>query len=231
MRSASTMTKIASSNFVSVSLLCAVFVLFNIASAQAATTFGFERVTSNNAEDLSDQLSITVWSNTEANSQFGLGLASSQILFTVQNDVGIVSSVSEVYFDDGLLGPSVVANSLGGFTDFTGGGANPGNLPGGNTIGFLATSEFSADAVGNPSKGVNTSADILGIILGLGGFADYSAVVAAVNSGELRFGYHIRAIGSQGSSDSYVNTVVPLPAAAWLFGSALLGVLGMKSRK
>nr|WHW29720.1 hypothetical protein [uncultured bacterium] len=203
--------------------------LFSISlTVQAAMVeYSFERVTNNNVEDLSSQLSIKIWDWSGANNEFGTLLTSNAIFFTVHNAVGTDSAVSEVYFDDGLLGPSIVHNSLGGFTDFTGGGANPGNLPGGNTIGFVATQLFSADAQGNPSKGVNTATDILGIELGLGGFADYDAVVAAVNSGDLRFGYHIRAVGVADDSDSYAS-VVPVPAAMWLFGSALMGLTGMR---
>lgn len=186
----------------------------------ASMTYGFIKVTNNNVEDLSDQLSITIWDESEANSQFGLSL-SNEVLFTVENDVGVSSNIAEVYFDDGLLGPSVVQNSLGGFTNFSGGGASPGNLPGGNTIGFNATSEFSADVnPGPPNNGVNDSADTLGIVLGLGSFADFNAIITAVKSGDLRFGYHVRSIGVADGSDSYAS-VVPVPAAVWLFGSAL----------
>lgn len=193
----------------------------------AMQSFSFYKLTNNNVEDLAGQLSITVWDSAGANTEFGLSLLSTEVLFTVHNAVGIASNIAEVYFDDGLLGPSTVINSLGGFTDFDGGGASPGNLPGGNTAtpAFIATSEFSADVnPGPPSRGVNESADILGIVLGLGSFADYNAIIGAVNTGDLRFGYHIRSIGSAGGSDSYINTVVPLPAALWLFLSALLGL-------
>ena len=161
-----------------------------------------------------------------------------EILFTVQNNVGIASNVTEVYFDDGLLGPSSVINTLGGsgFTNFDGGGAAPPNLPGGNTASppFVATQEFSADVANGPggqSRGVNASDDILGIVLGVGGLVDFDGVAAAVESGDLRFGLHVQSIGEVGGSDSYINVnPVPLPAAVWLFGSALLGLLGLRRR-
>lgn len=198
----------------------------------AMVTYGFEKVTSNNVEDISGQLSISIWDAAEANSTFSLSLSASEVLFTVKNDVGVTSNVAEVYIDDGLLGPSVVANSLGGFTNFSGGGASPGNLPGGAGVGFNATTLFSADVnPGPPNNGVNQSNDILGVILGLGSFADFNAIVAAVDSGDLQFGYHVRSVGVAGGSDSYVSTVVPLPAAAWLFGSALIGLTGIKRKK
>lgn len=214
-------------------LAAAVMLLGSSYASGASTTYSFYKLTNTNVENLSSQLSITVWDSLGANAQFGTSLLSSQILFTVQNNVGTASNIAEVYFDDGLLGPSLVFNSLGGFTDFSGGGATPGNLPAGDTAvpGFLATQDFSADVnPGNPSKGVNASNDILGIRLGLGGFADFNAVTAAVASGALRFGLHVRSIGVAGGSDSYIN-VIPVPAAAWLFGSALLGLAGLKRKR
>ncbi|MFK7795346.1 MAG: hypothetical protein AB8B89_08360 [Gammaproteobacteria bacterium] len=200
----------------------------------AMVSYGFEKITNNNVEDLTNQLSITVWDATEANSEFMLMLNANQVLFTVGNDVGIASNIAEVYFDDGgsLLGPSSVLNSLAGVTNFSGGGANPGNLPSGNNVGFSATATLSADVnPGPPANGVNESIDILGITLGLGSFADFNAVVSAINSGDLRFGYHVRSIGTAGGSDSYVSTVVPIPAAIWLFGSAILGLISFNRRQ
>lgn len=195
-------------------------------------SYGFDKVTSNNVEDISSQLSITIWDSSEANSTFGTSLLANQVLFTVQNAVGIDSNIAEVYIDDGLLGPSVTINSLGGFTDFSGGGAAPGNLPGGGTVGFNATTIFSADVnPGPPTNGVNQSIDILGIVIGLGSYADFNAITAAVDTGDLRFGYHVRSIGTAGGSDSYVSTAVPVPAAVWLFGSALIGLAGIKRKK
>ena len=203
-------------------------------ASAADLTYGFNRITNNNTENVASQLSITMWDAAGANAAYSsLALDGDQLLFTVQNNVGIASSVSEVYFDDGLLGPSAVLNSLGGGTNFTGGSANPGNLPSGKNASppFVATQAFSADAVsGNPSNGVDASDDILGIVLGLGSFTDFNAVAAAVSDGSLRFGLHVRSIGVAGGSDSFVNEV-PIPAAIWLFGSALLGFAGITRRK
>lgn len=197
----------------------------------AMVSYGFEKITNNNVEDISSQLSISIWDSTEANSTFGTSLLASEVLFTVQNAVGITSNIAEVYIDDGLLGPSVTVNSLGGFTNFSGGGAAPGNLPGGGSVGFNATTIFSADVnPGPPPNGVNESNDILGIILGLGSYADFNAITAAVDTGDLRFGYHVRSIGVADGSDSYVN-VVPIPAGVWLFGSAIAGLIGFRSKR
>jgi hypothetical protein len=213
-------------------LALGLFALILSGNSSAMTmTYDFVKITNNNMEDLSSQLSITLWDETAADTQFGEIIDSNQILFTVQNNVGIASNIAEVYIDDGLLGPSVVVNSLGGFTDFSGGGATPSDLPGGNTVGFSATASFSADVnPGPPANGVNASNDILGLILGLGSFADFDAVIAAVNDGSLRFGLHVRSIGIAGESDSYVSAV-PVPAAVWLMGTGLVGLIGFGRRR
>jgi hypothetical protein len=210
-------------------------------ASAADITYNFGRITNNYATDLASQLSITLWDAAGANAEFNnTALVDGQVLFTVMNAVGTQSSISEVYFDDGLLGPSQVINSLGGFTNFTGGsvGVNPGNLPAGENVGFQATAGFSVDtANGPPSNGVNTSTDILGIVFGAGDLVNFAGVAAAVADGSLRFGLHVRdlqVVGADGStsttSDSFVNEV-PLPAAVWLFGSALIGFAGISRRK
>jgi len=202
------------------------------AAYSAVVTYNFERVTNNNVEDLSNQLSVSLWDHSQANSEFGLSLTSTQVLFSIQNDVGIASSIAEVYFDDGLLGPASIENSLSGNTNFSGGSANPSNLPGGNTIGFMAIGPLSADVnPGPPNNGVNQSADTLGIVISLGSFADFNAVQTAIDNGYLRVGYHVRSIGQQGGSDSYVNSAIPLPAAAWMFISALAGLVVLRRTK
>jgi hypothetical protein len=165
-------------------------------------------------------------------------LASDQVLFLFTNDVGIASNISEIYMDDGqIIGISQVLNSLGGFTDFTGETVTPGNLPGGQNVSppFEAIEIFSADSAnGNPSKGINTADDILGIIYDVK--VDFDGVVAALDTGVLRIGLHVRSIGADGESDGFVNTPPSIPDASsmLLLGSACLigwGGLRRKHRK
>ena len=220
------------------SLLAAIFLILSTSTASAAMlTYQFSKLTNNNAEDLSSQLSISMWDASQANAQFGTSLSTNDILFTVHNEANISSNIAEVFFDDGglLAGPSTVINNLGGYTNFSGGGAKPGNLPGRNLADnpFDATNELSADAnPGPPRNGVNSADDILGIVLGLGSYLDFDAVAQAIQAEELRFGLHVRSIGARDGSDSYISVnPVPLPAAVWLFGSALLVLLGLRRRK
>lgn len=235
-------------------LVSTAMLLASFHASAGMITYDFYKLTNTNGEDLgiggSNQLSITLWSYDEANATAitdgwanYVVLNSTQVLFTVQNAVGIASNISEIYFDDGLLGPSLIMNSLTGTTNFTGGGANPGNLPGGSLADpvFQATTQFSADVnPGPPNNGINAAADMLGIYLGLGSYADFDAVVAAVGAGDLRFGLHVRSIGAEGGSDSYVSppdTIidppppVPVPGTVLLMGLGLLLLATARSRR
>ena len=197
---------------------------------------GFDRVTNNNVEDLSAQLGLTIYDATDANAAFGvLSLSAGQYLFTISNNVGIASNIAEFYIDDNalnLLTFSSIVNSLGGFTDFSGPGASPANLPGGNTIGFDASAGLSVDVnPGPPSRGVDTSADLLGIIYN--STASLADIEAAILANSLVAGVHIRSIGVAGGSDSYASmapTPISEPSALLLVGIGL-GFIAVARRR
>jgi hypothetical protein len=152
-----------------------------------------------------------------------------KVSFTFTNAVGIASSISEIYFQDGPMLGAATLTQVG--TDFTAGGAVPGNLPGGENLTppFVATEVFSADAQGSPSLGIDTAADSLVMTFNLLNNKSFDDCVAALQSGDLRVGLHVRSIGDGGApSDSFVNggniTSVPLPQAASL---GLVGLVGL----
>ena len=195
---------------------------------------GFDRVEpSNAAENIASQLQVELLNETDAESMFGgIDVPSGNVLFVITNAVGINSSISEVYFDDGtLMGTPTIFNSLGGSTSFAN-GANPGNLPGGNNVipPFVATAAFSVDAQGNPSNGVSTSSDILGLAFELIAGNVFDDVVDALVSGDLRVGMHVRAIGTGSQSDAFVNKPIPEPTALALAALASALVLIRRGR-
>ncbi|NWG13780.1 MAG: PEP-CTERM sorting domain-containing protein [Acidobacteria bacterium] len=193
---------------------------------------GFTNITNDSgiAADIAGQLRLTIYDASEAFSEFGVSILGGQVLFAYTNAVGIASSISEIYIDDGtVVSFDRIINNLGGYTLFTGPGAHPGNLPGGQglTPPFVATQIFSADAQGNPIVGVDSAADIVGVVYTVNGGLD--GLEAALADGSLRVGLHLRSIGSEGDSDSFVDTV-PEPSLIILLGIGF-GVLGLPLRR
>lgn len=216
-------------------LVGTVVALHSVAAQAASIDVGFERITSNNVENIEDQLSLVIHDQAMALGVWGQNIDADEVLFVFTNNVGIASNIAEIYLDDGTIVAQMnsVLNSLAGFTDFRGGSARPGNLPAGNTVSFAAISSFSADVnPGPPKKGVDVAADALGIVYQLKSGLALADVEAALASGELRVGMHLRSIGTGGGSDSFVNsaTLIPEPASAVLSLLALTWV-GLAVRK
>lgn len=200
------------------------------ASAFGTTVnFGFTRITANASQNVASQFNVAV---------SDVAGQPTQVTFKFTNAVGIACSISEIYYDDRnplqLLTLNATLVQVG--CSFTGGGANPGNLPGGNTLtpAFNANQSFSADAVGNPSVGIDTAADSLTMQFTLQPGATFASVINAMNVGTLRLGLHVRAIGTQGESDGFVTgggPVIPLPAAAWMGLAGLAGIAIVRRRR
>jgi hypothetical protein len=109
--------------------------------------------------------------------------------------------------------PSFVAEAETNVANAGGGGAASG-LTSGSTAS--ASPEYLMfDIALNVLDGVETT------------FAD---LIAALNSGTLRAGIHVGSYASGGSEKFSTVSAVPVPTAAWLFGTALIGFIGMARR-
>ena len=201
-----------------------------------AASLSFFCLTNNNAADCATgeaQLSAEVTS-------YGIGTGAGgvdQVLFSFYNTGGDASSITGVYFDDGsLLGVSSLIDADDGVggdpgVDFSL-GAEPMDLPGGNTatppfqttIGFLADSDPPVEP-----NGVNPG-EWLGIVFDLQGSQSFGDLVADLTDGSLRVGLQVQGF-YYGGSESFINNPVPVPAAIWLFGSGLLGLIGVMRRR
>lgn len=173
--------------------------------------------------------------------------------FRFQNLGSSTSIISNIYFDDtalSLLDFSTVAvddaktgpltTNIGViFTDSSGApvAATPGDLPG--AVPFDVSFAIGRDK-GSISRGINNASSepmltqqILDIKVDYSGVANFLLLSAALDSGAFQIGLKVQAFMSGGSEwfTSTTTKVVPVPAAFWLFGTALIGFIGYSRRR
>lgn len=165
-------------------------------------------------------------------------------LFKIANSSGPSGSfIDEVYWDWG--GSKLLLNPIAAFGPSQGTVAYeqpavPANLPGGNTIGFTAKASAQATSTANAIQTGEYETFLL--TYGAGATQGLTSVLNYLDSGGLKVGLHVKNLPGGGQSDAYVNckgedcggggtAAVPLPAAAWLFGSALVGFVSLSNRR
>ena len=215
----------------------AAMLLMSVTSMSQAVTFNFTEIVNDGGPDLSEQLSVDV-----------VDLGSNNVGFTFFNgrdgEITVDSNIAGIFFD---VGSSNVMDIVYSSTDssdgvlFTSVNGTP-NLP----EGELLDPEFTDDSgfkFGHDSDykghdgGVDDAnggtAEFASFIASFGGSFLFSDLLANIYSRDFRLGLHVISIEGEGSdagSDSYVNAV-PVPAAAWLFGSAIVGLVATRRRK
>ncbi len=196
--------------------------------ANASMIFSFENITNNNAGDAAigeAQLFVEV-------DDEGGGIVS----FRFFNEGPEASSITQIYFDaDGSSLLSVAGLIEGAGTDYDSPGTGqPPNLPGANNADpdFQVTMGFRAvPAPPVQPNGVNPGEELT-VLFDTGGVS-FASILDEIADGTIRMGIHVQGFAS-GGSESFVNngpSPVPLPGAVWLFGSALLGLVGITRRK
>lgn len=199
-------------------------VLLLVGSVFAGPTYTFQNITNNNAVNAAageSQLSVEL-----------IDLGGGSVEFLFKNSGPLASSIADIYFDNGNLGtisgPIGFVNAVGNVSFSP--NAAPGNLPGGNGIGFSTTPGLSADSDAPVQpKGINP-----GEQLGLALSGDYTDVIDQIAAGNLRIGIHVQGF-ADGGSESFVNAppsaVVPAPGSILLSGIGISIVGFLRNRK
>lgn len=141
------------------------------------------------------------------------------------------SFIRQVFIDGSttLLGAATVnsGNVVVGGVAFSGGPSNQ-NFAQGNKVGFSTDYYFNRN---NGPANVNAiqKGESLGVLFAN---ANFNNVIAAINSGDLRVGYHAQGL-IDGASDSYINAIPstpppkPVPVPGFLLGFAVAGGFGV----
>jgi hypothetical protein len=184
--------------------------LASASSAEAAVSYSFTGVSNNNATNTAigeANLSMMVSDN-------GGGFVRFDFYNSGPEASSIVTPISQIINGSGVS-----------FSTW----ATPGNLPGGNDVGFDATRGLTADSDSPkvPQNGVNPG-ETLGVVLQLNNGNNYGDVLTALADSSLRVGLHVQAFAG-GGSESFVNNpgggtppAVPEPSTLAIFGLGAL---------
>jgi len=206
--------------------------LFCAGAAHASYVYNFYNITNNPnlSCDVAGQLSVEIYANGTVYDD-DLGVDLNQVAFKFINAGPELSSICEIYFDDGsLLWRAAIDDSLAG-VDFKQDYSNkdavkPKNLPGANLVdpAFDAIEMFSVEPIApEPEWGVNPNEWVI-INYALAEGYGIQDVLDELSSSVLRIGIHVKAIACEpgdGNAETYSDSFVNIPEPATL---ALLGL-------
>jgi hypothetical protein len=202
--------------------LVAVFYCVLSVPALALVTYSFTGLTNNNAGSVAigeAQLFLDVEDP-----------GGDQVLFTFRNEGPEASSICDIYIEDGTyLSLDSIDNSDPGVSFSP--GANPGNLPAGNTATPAFTASFASDS--DPPvqlNGVNPGESV-GFYFDLLGGKTVANITDALTNGEMRIGIHVQGFANGGSESFLLGNVVPAPSAIVLGSIGSLVVAGLRTLK
>jgi hypothetical protein len=202
------------------------------AAGYGAYTFNFTRITSNNVENVGDQLFLQVIGDT--NPLDGIDPA---VYFKLWNRVGTAANITYVAADQ--AGPAdpygFAAHGQSTGVSFVLASPFPGNLPAGNTLSPVFIPDWGmqrANGQGGVANGINAFSEYLEFKTTPANGDGYLDVAQRIYDGDLRFGVHVQAIGAAGGSDTYITVaqgVPPVPEPGTYAMLALgLGLVGLK---
>jgi hypothetical protein len=188
-----------------------------------AAIYNFDCGTNNSATDCATSeayLSLEVLGTTKGAS------------FTIKNVGANTSHTKYIWFDDdgGLL-------NISNYSKSESAGVNYGSLDTSTTnVGGLpdfvaeAESQNSPGAIDGVTSGSTAAVNPEYLTFDIALNTTFAILLAALNDGGLRVGIHVGSYAGGGSEKLSNISPVPVPAAMWLFGTALIGFVGMSRR-
>jgi hypothetical protein len=219
-------------------LAFATLMVFLLPARAGAETYTFSYCLENNSglcEDIASQLKVEV---TLA------AVDEPWVNFTFTNEVGITSSITDLYFDaTGFFDKMKILTESAGVNFEL--GANPSEVPGAGEAepDFVVSTSLSADSEPpRTENGINADGESLTISFKMAQGVTFDEVIDALNLGPgsdegIRIAAHLQGVGPNGESDSLIcctpgENVIPSPepAVLALFGMGLFAV-GLRIRR